>query len=116
VQLSSYEDLRARLLSHAITCEEVVRFYLERIESHRGDNIYITVFHEQAMERARSLDRKLSDGGRPGKLFGMPINLYNNNIYKQKSSIITMGEEDLFCASIEDTSSIKTLHCFSLSH
>lgn len=83
MQLSSYEDLRARLLSHAITCEEVVRFYLERIESHRGDNIYITVFHEQAMERARSLDRKLSDGGRPGKLFGMPMAIKDNIAIKK---------------------------------
>jgi aspartyl-tRNA(Asn)/glutamyl-tRNA(Gln) amidotransferase subunit A len=78
VQLSSYEDLRSRLVSHEITCEEVVRLYLERIESHRGDNIYITVFHEQALERARSLDRKLRDGGQPGKLFGMPMAIKDN--------------------------------------
>jgi aspartyl-tRNA(Asn)/glutamyl-tRNA(Gln) amidotransferase subunit A len=78
VQSSSYEDLRSKLLSRAITCEEVVRFYLERIESHSGDNIYITVFHESALERARALDRKLSDGGSPGKLFGMPMAIKDN--------------------------------------
>jgi aspartyl-tRNA(Asn)/glutamyl-tRNA(Gln) amidotransferase subunit A len=78
VQLSSYEDLRSRLVSHAITCEEVVRFYLERIESHREDNIYLTVFHEQALERARSLDRKHQEGGHLGKLFGMPIAIKDN--------------------------------------
>ncbi|NTV16276.1 MAG: Asp-tRNA(Asn)/Glu-tRNA(Gln) amidotransferase subunit GatA [Chlorobiaceae bacterium] len=78
MQLSSYEDLRSRLVSHAITCEEVVRFYLERIESHREDNIYLTVFHEQALERARSLDRKHQEGGHLGKLFGMPIAIKDN--------------------------------------
>jgi aspartyl-tRNA(Asn)/glutamyl-tRNA(Gln) amidotransferase subunit A len=90
VQLSSYEDLRSRLVSHAITCEEVVRSYLERIESHRGDNIYLTVFHEQALDRARSLDRKLRDGGKPGTLFGMPMAIKDN---------IAMKGSRLTCAS-----------------
>jgi aspartyl-tRNA(Asn)/glutamyl-tRNA(Gln) amidotransferase subunit A len=61
-----------------VTCEEVVRFYLERIDRHCNDNIYITVFHEQALERARTLDRKLRDGGVPGKLFGMPMAIKDN--------------------------------------
>ena len=78
MQSSSYEDLRSKLLSRAITCEEVVRFYLQRIDSHHSDNIYITVFHESALDRARALDRKLSDGGRPGKLFGMPMAIKDN--------------------------------------
>ncbi len=78
MQFSSYEDLRSRLLTRAITCEEVVHFYLERIESHRSDNIYITVFHEQALERAKALDRKLREGGTPGKLFGMPMAIKDN--------------------------------------
>ena len=78
MQSSSYEDLRSRLLSRAITCEAVVRYYLDRIESHRSDNIYITVFHESALERARALDRKLSEGGTPGKLFGMPMAIKDN--------------------------------------
>ncbi len=90
MQFSSYEDLRSRLVSHAITCEEVVRFYLERIENHRGDNIYITVFHDQALERARTLDRKLREGGNPGKLFGMPMAIKDN---------IAMKNCRLTCAS-----------------
>ena len=78
MQLSSYEDLRSKIVSRMVTCEEVVRFYLERIDRHCNDNIYITVFHEQALERARALDRKLSDGGAPGKLFGMPMAIKDN--------------------------------------
>ena len=90
MQLSSYEDLRSRLLSHEVTCEEVVRFYLERIDEHREDNIYITVFHEQALERARALDRKFREGGRTGKLFGMPMAIKDN---------IAIKGERLTCAS-----------------
>ena len=90
MHLSSYEDLRLRLFSKQITCEEVVRFYLERIDRHKDDNIYITVFHEQALERARSLDRKLREGENPGKLFGLPMAIKDN---------ISMKGGRLTCAS-----------------
>ena len=90
MHLSSYEDLRLRLFSKEITCEEVVRFYLERIDRHKDDNIYITVFHEQALERARSLDRKLREGQSPGKLFGLPMAIKDN---------IAMKGGRLTCAS-----------------
>jgi len=90
VHLSSYEDLRLRLFSKQITCEEVVRFYLERIDRHKDDNIYITVFHEQALERARILDRKLREGENPGKLFGLPMAIKDN---------ISMKGARLTCAS-----------------
>ncbi len=78
MQFSSYEDLRSQLFSKAITCEEVVRSYLERIDRHRDDNIYITVFHDAALERAKALDRKFQEGGVPGKLFGMPMAIKDN--------------------------------------
>ena len=90
MHLSSYKDLRLRLFSKEITSEEVVRFYLERIDRHKDDNIYITVFHEQALERARSLDRKLKEGGSPGKLFGLPMAIKDN---------IAMKGGRLTCAS-----------------
>ena len=90
MQLSSYEDLRSRLLSKKITCEEVVRFYLERIDRYQDDNIYITVFHDQALERARSLDRKLSAGESVGRLFGLPMAIKDN---------IAMKGGRLTCAS-----------------
>ena len=78
MQSSSYEDLRSKIVSRMVTCEEVVRFYLDRIDRYTDDNIYITVFHEQALERAKSLDRKLREGGKPGKLFGMPMAIKDN--------------------------------------
>ncbi len=90
MHLSSYENLRLRLFSKEITCEEVVRFYLERIDRHKDDNIYITVFHEQALERARSLDRKLREGQSLGKLFGLPMAIKDN---------IAMKGGRLTCAS-----------------
>ena len=90
MKLSSYEDLRSKLLSHEVTCEEVVRYYLKRIDDYRDDNIYITVFYEHALERARSLDQKLKAGSHLGKLFGMPMAIKDN---------IALKGERLTCAS-----------------
>ncbi len=108
MQLSSYEDLRSQIVSHAITCEEVVRFYLERIDTHGNDNIYITVFHEQALERARTLDRKLSEGGRLGKLFGMPMAIKDN--IAVKGSRLTCASKILeHYDSLYDATSVQRL-------
>jgi aspartyl-tRNA(Asn)/glutamyl-tRNA(Gln) amidotransferase subunit A len=90
VHLSSYEDLRSKLVSRVISCEDVVRYYLERIDRHQEDNIYISVFHEQALERARALDSKLNTGESLGKLFGLPMAIKDN---------IAMKGGRLTCAS-----------------
>nr|Q3ATD7.1 RecName: Full=Glutamyl-tRNA(Gln) amidotransferase subunit A; Short=Glu-ADT subunit A [Chlorobium chlorochromatii CaD3] len=90
MQLSSYTELREQLLAGSLRCEEVVRSYLERIDAAREDNIFITVFHERALERARMLDRKLAEGGTVGKLFGLPMAIKDN---------IAMKGERLTCAS-----------------
>lgn len=90
MQFSSYQDLRSALLSRRITCEAVVLNYLERIDRHREDNVYIEVFHEKALRRARELDGKLDGGGVPGRLFGMPLAVKDN---------IAMRGARLTCAS-----------------
>ncbi len=90
MQFSSYEDLRPRLLAGEVSCEEVVRVYLERIERHGDDNIYLTVFRDEAIERAAALDRKLREGGEPGRLFGLPMAIKDN---------ISMDGAPLTCAS-----------------
>ncbi|TCD48879.1 Asp-tRNA(Asn)/Glu-tRNA(Gln) amidotransferase subunit GatA [Chlorobium sp. N1] len=90
MQFSSYADLRSSLLSGKTTCEAVTAGYLERIRSHEGDNIYITVFAEEAMERARQLDLKLAGGAAPGRLFGLPMAIKDN---------ISMKGVRLTCAS-----------------
>ncbi|NTV61233.1 MAG: Asp-tRNA(Asn)/Glu-tRNA(Gln) amidotransferase subunit GatA [Chlorobiaceae bacterium] len=87
---SSYEELRSKLLSREITCEEVARHYLGRIEAHSDDNIFITVFQDEVLDRARTLDRKLADGAQPGKLYGLPMAIKDN---------IAMKGARLTCAS-----------------
>lgn len=90
MQINSYTELREQLFAGSLRCEEVVRAYLERIDAAREDNIYITVFHERALERAKMLDRKLAEGATLGKLFGLPMAIKDN---------IAMKGERLTCAS-----------------
>ncbi|NTU91979.1 MAG: Asp-tRNA(Asn)/Glu-tRNA(Gln) amidotransferase subunit GatA, partial [Chlorobiaceae bacterium] len=90
MQFRGYEDLRSRLVSRELTCEQVTEAYLQRIDAHRDDNIFTAVFHDAAMQRARELDAKLQRGEALGKLFGMPMAIKDN---------ISMEGAPLTCAS-----------------
>ena len=87
---SSYQNLRKRLLSREISCETVVLDYLERIRNSHERNVYITVFNDQALLRARELDRKLEVGEEPGRLFGLPMAIKDN---------LSVKDASLTCAS-----------------
>ncbi len=86
----SYAALRNHLLSKAVTCESIVSAYLKKIEASTSLNAFLAVFHEQALEHARTLDKKLASGERVGKLFGLPIAIKDN---------IAVKGERLTCAS-----------------
>lgn len=87
---SSYQNLRKRLLSREISCETVVLDYIERIRNSHERNVYITVFNDQALLRARELDRKLEVGEEPGRLFGLPMAIKDN---------LSVKDASLTCAS-----------------
>lgn len=78
VHFSSYQNLRKSLLDREISCEAAVLEYLERIRENQHRNVYITVFNDGALERARELDRKLEAGLSPGRLFGLPMAIKDN--------------------------------------
>jgi aspartyl-tRNA(Asn)/glutamyl-tRNA(Gln) amidotransferase subunit A len=86
----SYTALREQLLSKQTSCESVVNAYLHNIDAAKSLNAFITVFREQALERARALDKKLASGESVGKLFGLPIAIKDN---------IAVKGEKLTCAS-----------------
>ncbi|MDW8465328.1 MAG: Asp-tRNA(Asn)/Glu-tRNA(Gln) amidotransferase subunit GatA [Chloroherpetonaceae bacterium] len=87
---SSYRTLREKLLAGATSCKQVVQQYLAQIEQQAHLNAFISVFKDQALERARALDEKLSSGASVGKLFGLPIAIKDN---------IAVANERLTCAS-----------------
>lgn len=108
MQFGGYQDLRSRLISREISCEETVISYLQRIDEHRDDNIFITVFHESAIERARELDRKLDRGEAPGMLFGMPVAIKDN--IAMKGSLLTCASKILGgYESVYDATAVRRL-------
>jgi len=57
--------------SGALTCEALVQHYLERIEATRDLNIYLEVYGEEALQRARQLDAEGPQAA--GALFGLVL-------------------------------------------
>ena len=71
--LSAAETARA-VRSGELTPENAVQAYLDRID--RLDSrlaAYITVTREEALDAARQVERRLSGGGDPGPLCGVPV-------------------------------------------
>ncbi|NTU52488.1 MAG: Asp-tRNA(Asn)/Glu-tRNA(Gln) amidotransferase subunit GatA [Chlorobiaceae bacterium] len=106
MQFFGYQDLRSRLLSRELTCEQVITGFLHRIDAHKDDNIFTVVFHETALVRARELDGKLDRGETPGALFGMPIAIKDNIAMKGAplscASKILQGYESVYDATVID--------------
>lgn len=62
-----------------VTCEEVTKYYLNRIERYNPTyNCFITLMEEQALEQARRLDERRAAGDTEGVLFGVPIVVKDN--------------------------------------
>jgi len=93
-------DLRAE----TTTCEKLVRDYLLKIEANQHLNAFLEVFSEEALERARQLDKNISEGKNTGKLLGCVIAIKDNICYKQHKvsagSKILQGFTSLYSATV----------------
>ena len=56
---SSYQEARQALLSGQITCEQLVKHYLQIIEEHSSLNIFLEVYAEEALQQAQTIDQSL---------------------------------------------------------
>ncbi|HUE46317.1 MAG TPA: amidase [Aestuariivirgaceae bacterium] len=71
---ASIDEAAARLRTGELTCTQLVRTCLERIDALQPKlNAFITVTADAAMARADALERELRAGGDRGRLHGMPI-------------------------------------------
>ncbi len=61
---------------------EAVHFYLEQIQKKKQLNAFITVYSDEAIQKARMLDEQRAAGNRPGKLHGVVIGLKDVISYK----------------------------------
>ncbi len=90
------KQVQAELKAGNATCESLVRGYLQKIEAAKHLNAFLEVFADEAIERAKELDKKLqaalannADTKAPfrglgvGSLFGCVIAIKDNICYKQ---------------------------------
>ena len=67
------------IASRDFSAEEYVQQLLERIEKVESKiNAFITVTGNQALERARLLDRRIKDGESVGPLAGVAVSIKDN--------------------------------------
>lgn len=86
---SSFQQLRSLLKKKDIDCVAVVGDFLERIDRNKKLNAFISVFQKQAIERARLIDKKISNG-EEGKCAGLVIAI---------KDLISVKNEQLTCGS-----------------
>ncbi|RAJ04272.1 aspartyl/glutamyl-tRNA(Asn/Gln) amidotransferase subunit A [Chitinophaga skermanii] len=91
------------LYAGKVSCEITVQHYLQRIEQFRHLNAFIEVYANEALERARELDRKIQAGEQLGALGGVVIGIKDVLCYKDHkvsaASHILEGFTSLYSAT-----------------
>jgi aspartyl-tRNA(Asn)/glutamyl-tRNA(Gln) amidotransferase subunit A len=72
-EYSSIEQYHAQLQEGSMTCVRAVEHYLHRISDTSRLNAYIEVYTDEALQKAKELDKKREPGQPIGKLHGVVI-------------------------------------------
>jgi aspartyl-tRNA(Asn)/glutamyl-tRNA(Gln) amidotransferase subunit A len=81
-EYSSIEQYQAQLQEGTTSCFQAVEYYLEKIKSKSHLNAFIEVYAEEAIQKAKELDKKRIAGLATGKLHGIVIALKDVICYK----------------------------------
>ncbi|MEQ8706630.1 MAG: Asp-tRNA(Asn)/Glu-tRNA(Gln) amidotransferase subunit GatA [Phaeodactylibacter sp.] len=97
-------QVRTAIEDGDLTCTQLVEYYLDQIEQQAHLNIYVEVYAEEALERARTLDARYQQSpGELGRLYGMVLSHKDVICYAghgvQAGSKILEGFESLFSAT-----------------
>ncbi|MCS7077789.1 MAG: Asp-tRNA(Asn)/Glu-tRNA(Gln) amidotransferase subunit GatA [Bacteroidia bacterium] len=79
---TNFTDLQQDLKNKKISCQEIVQYYLKRIEKYKHLNAFLEVFRESATETATRIDNNIKQGKAIGKLAGMVIGIKDVFAYK----------------------------------
>lgn len=75
----SIKELRNAFLTKALSCETIVKTYLDHIKTtDRNIAAYLYVDSDRAIDKAKIIDQKLLDGKPLGRLAGVPIAIKDN--------------------------------------
>jgi len=75
--------IKQGLTNKDFSCTELVKYYLDRINSLKELNAFITITEKEALEQAKNVDAKIADGESLIDLEGVPISI--------KDLILTKG-------------------------
>jgi aspartyl-tRNA(Asn)/glutamyl-tRNA(Gln) amidotransferase subunit A len=102
----SIAQYQADLRTGTTTCEQAVEHYLIAIAQQQHLNAYLRVYGEEALDRARLLDRRRREGHPTGRLHGVVIGLKDVIAYKDHpltaSSRILEGYVSIYSATVVD--------------
>ncbi|MCO4293144.1 Asp-tRNA(Asn)/Glu-tRNA(Gln) amidotransferase subunit GatA [Solitalea sp. MAHUQ-68] len=106
--MQSYDSLKAvqaAISANALTLEQLVNNYLNRIEATQHLNAFVEVFANEAIEKAQLIDQKIKNGT-AGKLAGMVIGIKDNICFKDHkvsaASKILDGFTSIYSSTVVD--------------
>lgn len=85
-------DIQRDIRNGVITVEALVRRYLKNIEVNKSLNVFLEVYEEEALAKARTLDQKLAKGD-AGKLAGLIVGI--KDVICHKGHSLTCGSQIL---------------------
>lgn len=86
-------EIQNQIRNGQLTIVNIVQFYLEKIEASKYLNIYVEVFEEEILRKAKQLDDRIRQGETLGKLFGAVISIKDVICYKDHK--LTAGSKIL---------------------
>jgi aspartyl-tRNA(Asn)/glutamyl-tRNA(Gln) amidotransferase subunit A len=85
----NYADIRKKLFSGEVHCQDIVQDYLQQIQQNVHLNTFLTIFDSKAAAKAIEVDHKIKNGN-AGKLAGCVLGI---------KDLITIAGERTTCAS-----------------
>ena len=116
---ASLNEIHESIKLGSVSCQSLVNYYLERIDKHKDLNIYVEVYAEEALARAKNIDEKICWNRR--RLAGMVVAIKDNICFEghkvTAASKILDGFESLYSATVverllkEDAIIIGRVNC-----
>nr|WP_245576574.1 Asp-tRNA(Asn)/Glu-tRNA(Gln) amidotransferase subunit GatA [Flexithrix dorotheae] len=99
---SSIKEIKTAIEQGKTSCEKLVNHYLDQIDSQKDLNVFLEVYADEALSRAKTIDEKIKNGT-AGKLAGVVIGIKDVICYKdhglQAASHILDGFVSQFSAT-----------------
>ncbi len=106
---TSFQEIREDLKAGTLTCKELVHHYLKNIEQQQNLNVFIEVYHDEALKQADAVDAKLKNGT-AGKLAGMVVGLKDVLCHKGHGLQASSKILDQFISQFNGTAVERLLH------